>query len=87
LLLFPKLDAVIHHRGAGTTATAGASGVPQVIVPHILDQYYHGRRIFLSHLDPKPIPRSAFTESRLTAALEHCLSDPGIRQAAKKQGK
>ncbi|MCA1792442.1 MAG: glycosyltransferase [Desulfotignum sp.] len=86
LLLFPKLDAVIHHGGAGTTATAGASGVPQVIVPHILDQYYHGRRIFLSHLGPKPIPRSALTESRLTAALENCLSDPGIRQAAKKTG-
>ena len=41
---------------------------------------------FLSHLGPKPIPRSAFTESRLTAALENCLSDPGIRQAAKNWG-
>jgi UDP:flavonoid glycosyltransferase YjiC (YdhE family) len=86
LLLFPKLDAVIHHGGAGTTATASVSGVPQVIVPHILDQYYHGRRIFLSHLGPRPIPRSKLTESRLTAALEQCLSDPGIRQAAKKTG-
>jgi UDP:flavonoid glycosyltransferase YjiC (YdhE family) len=86
LQLFPKLDAVIHHGGAGTTATAGASGVPQVIVPHILDQYYHGRKIFLSRLGPKPIPRAAITESRLTAALEQCLSDPAIRQAAKKTG-
>ncbi len=86
LQLFPKLDAVIHHGGAGTTATAGASGVPQVIVPHILDQYYHGRRIFLSRLGPKPVPRAALTESRLTAALEQCLSDPAIRQAAKKTG-
>jgi UDP:flavonoid glycosyltransferase YjiC (YdhE family) len=86
LLLFPKLDAVIHHGGAGTTATAGVSGVPQVIVPHILDQYYHGRRIFLSRLGPKPIPRAVLTESRLTAALEQCLFDPVIRQAAKKTG-
>ena len=86
LRLFPKLDAVIHHGGAGTTATAGVSGVPQIIVPHILDQYYHGRRIFLSHIGPKPIPRDLLTESRLTAALEQCLSDPGIRQAARKTG-
>jgi len=86
LLLFPRLGAVIHHGGAGTTATAGVSGVPQVIVPHILDQYYHGRRIFLSRLGPQPIPRASLTESRLTAALEQCLSDPGIRQAAKKTG-
>jgi UDP:flavonoid glycosyltransferase YjiC (YdhE family) len=86
LRLFPRLDAVIHHGGAGTTATAGASGVPQIIVPHILDQYYHGRRIFLSHIGPEPIPRALLTEARLTAALEQCLFDPGIRQAAKKTG-
>ncbi|WP_024333397.1 glycosyltransferase [Desulfotignum balticum] len=86
LRLFPKLDAVIHHGGAGTTATAGASCVPQIIVPHILDQYYHGRRIFLSHIGPEPIPRALLTEARLTAALEQCLFDPGIRQAAKKTG-
>ena len=86
LQLFPRLDAVIHHGGAGTTATAGVSGVPQVIVPHILDQYYHGRRIFLSHIGPEPIPRALLTESRLTAALEQCLFDPVIRQAAGKTG-
>ena len=86
LRLFPRLDAVIHHGGAGTTATAGVSGVPQVIVPHILDQYYHGRRIFLSHIGPKPIPRAMLTESRLTAALEQCLFDPVIRQAAGNTG-
>jgi UDP:flavonoid glycosyltransferase YjiC (YdhE family) len=86
LRLFPRLDAVIHHGGAGTTATAGVSGVPQVIVPHILDQYYHGRRVYLSHIGPEPIPRAMLTESRLTAALEQCLFDPGIRQAAGKTG-
>lgn len=86
LLLFPGMDAVIHHGGAGTTATATVSGIPQVIVPHILDQYYHGRKIFLSHLGPRPIPRAKLTVSRLTAALEQCLFNPKIRQAAKKTG-
>ena len=31
------MAAVIHHGGAGTTAI---SGIPQIIVLHILDQYY-----------------------------------------------
>jgi hypothetical protein len=37
LTLFPRMAAVIHHGGAGTTATCAVSGVPQVIVPHVLD--------------------------------------------------
>jgi hypothetical protein len=40
-----------------------------------------------SGLGPKPIPISALIESRLTAALEHCLPDSGIKQAVKKTGK
>lgn len=45
LKLFPRMAAVIHHGGAGTTATSAASGVPQIVVPHVLDQYYWGHRV------------------------------------------
>jgi len=38
LKLFPHMAAVIHHGGAGTTASCAISGMPQIIVPHILDQ-------------------------------------------------
>lgn len=43
--LFPRVDLVVHHGGAGTTATALRAGVPQLIVPHIVDQFFHARRI------------------------------------------
>jgi len=85
--LFPRMAAVIHHGGAGTTATAAASGVPQLIVPHILDQYFHGHRIFLSGLGPAPIPFSRLTNARLSHGLDQCLNNPHIRQAAKNTGK
>ena len=87
LMLFPQTDAVIHHGGAGTTATTAISGVPQVIVPHILDQYFHGQKIYLSNLGPKPIWRSKLTADKLAAALENCLCNPKIKQTAKKTGK
>jgi UDP:flavonoid glycosyltransferase YjiC (YdhE family) len=87
LMLFPQTDAVIHHGGAGTTATTAISGVPQVIVPHILDQYFHGQKIYLSNLGPKPIPRSKLTIRNLSAALKECLSNPKIKQTAEKTGK
>jgi UDP:flavonoid glycosyltransferase YjiC (YdhE family) len=82
-VLFPRMAAVIHHGGAGTTATAAAAGVPQVIVPHILDQHYHGRRIFLSGLGPEPIPLPQLTRERLFQALAHCLTNQRIRQTAR----
>ena len=87
LMLFPQTDAVVHHGGAGTTATTAISGIPQVIVPHILDQYFHGQKIYLSNLGPKPIWRSKLTLGKLSGALEECLTNPEIKQTAKKTGK
>jgi UDP:flavonoid glycosyltransferase YjiC (YdhE family) len=87
LELFPQTCTVIHHGGAGTTATAAVSGVPQVIVPHILDQYFHGHRIYLDRLGPRPIHRSRLTKGRLVAALMECLSNPKIKKTAEHVGK
>jgi vancomycin aglycone glucosyltransferase len=36
---FERVDAVVHHGGAGTTTTAGLAGAPQVIVPQMDDQH------------------------------------------------
>jgi UDP:flavonoid glycosyltransferase YjiC (YdhE family) len=78
------MAAVIHHGGAGTTASSAISGVPQIIVPHILDQYYWGNQIFQSKLGPSPIWRSELTSKKLAAAIRECLSNERIRQNARK---
>jgi UDP:flavonoid glycosyltransferase YjiC (YdhE family) len=83
LHLFPKMAAIIHHGGAGTTATAAISGQPQIIVPHILDQYYWGRRIHSANLGPKPIRRSRLSVQKLAAAINACVSDDTFKQTAK----
>ncbi|MCB0075524.1 MAG: hypothetical protein KDE20_28920, partial [Caldilineaceae bacterium] len=43
--LFPRVAAVVHHGGAGTTATAARAGVPQVIAPMFSDQPYWASRV------------------------------------------
>jgi UDP:flavonoid glycosyltransferase YjiC (YdhE family) len=78
--LFPKMAVVVHHGGAGTTATAAISGVPQVIVPHILDQYYWGERIRRSKLGPPPIWRSRLTATKLGKAIRSCTQSRAYRQ-------
>jgi UDP:flavonoid glycosyltransferase YjiC (YdhE family) len=83
LRLFPRMAAVVHHGGAGTTASGALSGVPQIIVPHILDQYYWGRRVHESGLGPKPIPRSRLSDRRLAAAIRECLSNKLYARTAK----
>jgi UDP:flavonoid glycosyltransferase YjiC (YdhE family) len=82
LKLFPRMAAVVHHGGAGTTATCAASGVPQVIVPHILDQHYWAHRVWRAGLGPRPIRRTALEEHQLAETLRLSISDPAMREQA-----
>ncbi|GGU78273.1 glycosyltransferase [Lentzea flava] len=43
--LFRRVAVVVHHGGAGTTTTAAAAGTPQVVLPHMYDQYYWGSQV------------------------------------------
>lgn len=72
--LFPQMAAVVHHGGAGTSASAFRAGVPQVVVPHIADQPYWGRRVHELGVGSTPIRRKDFSVDRLAAALGVALS-------------
>lgn len=43
--LFGYASIVIHHGGAGTTASVLHAGVPNIIIPHIADQQWWGSEI------------------------------------------
>ncbi len=43
--LFPRLSVVVHHGGAGTTASAARAGAPQLVVPMFSDQFYWASRV------------------------------------------
>jgi UDP:flavonoid glycosyltransferase YjiC (YdhE family) len=82
-LLFPRTAVVVHHGGSGTTAQALRAGVPQVLLPLILDQFHHAHRLHLAGIAPRPVPMEKITAAGLTAAIEAALELPaGPRQAA-----
>ncbi|RKR03221.1 glycosyltransferase [Maricaulis maris] len=56
--LFPHCRAVIHHGGAGTLDTAARAGRPQIILPHMLDQFWNAAMLARQGLAPKPSGRS-----------------------------
>lgn len=78
--LFRRVAAVVHHGGAGTTATAALAGAPQVVLPQIVDQpYWAGRVADLGIGTVHPGP--SLTTRSLTAAIETALA-PGVRARA-----
>ncbi|KAJ6559217.1 glycosyltransferase family 1 protein [Mycena vulgaris] len=43
--LFPQMDAVVHHGGAGTTGASLRAGVPTLIKPWFGDQFFWASRV------------------------------------------
>jgi UDP:flavonoid glycosyltransferase YjiC (YdhE family) len=80
--LFPRVAAVVHHGGAGTVMTAARAGVPQVLAPHLLDQYYWGRQIQRLGLGPRPLSRRRLEADALAGALGDVFADAGFRRRA-----
>lgn len=81
--LFPRLAAVVHHGGSGTTSAALRAGVPQVIVPHFLDQYYFAHRLEVLGIAPAAIPVRKLDSERLARAIDAAIAlDPEPRMAA-----
>lgn len=80
--LFPRMAAVVHHGGAGTTAAGLRAGVPTVICPFFGDQPFWGRRVAALGAGPAPIPQRRLTVEALSAAIQAAVSDPAMRERA-----
>lgn len=84
--LFHRVSAVVHHGGAGTTASGLRAGVPNVIVPHMADQPFWGRRVAALGAGPKPVPAAKLTAHGLAEAIRQATGDPVMRQRATDLG-
>ncbi|KUJ23026.1 UDP-Glycosyltransferase/glycogen phosphorylase [Mollisia scopiformis] len=81
--LFPKVSAVVHHGGAGTTAIGLKCGKPTMIVPFFGDQQFWGAMIGEAGAGAKPIPYKSLTADKLAEGIKQCLTDEA-RKAAEK---
>lgn len=80
--LFPQMSALIHHGGAGTTASGFRAGVPMMIVPHAGDQAYWGRTVHELGVGIKPIPRKKLSVEKLAEAIMTLTSSNVMRANA-----
>jgi sterol 3beta-glucosyltransferase len=84
--LFPRMAAVVHHGGAGTTAEGLRAGAPSVIVPFMVDQPFWGRRVKALGAGPEPVPMKKLTAGRLAGAIQAAVTQPEIKRAAARLG-
>jgi sterol 3beta-glucosyltransferase len=81
--LFPRCTALVHHGGAGTTASGLRAGLPAVVVPFFGDQFFWAWRVHELGAGPHWIPRKRLTAQRLAAAVHQAVHDAGMRAAAR----
>lgn len=85
--LFPRMAAVVHHGGMGTTSAGLRAGVPSMAVPFFGDQYFWGRRIAEIRAGAAPINRPALTSDRLAASIVQMTEDRLLQRVAGEIGR
>lgn len=84
--LFPRMSAVVHHGGAGTTAAGLRAGIPSIVIPHANDQFAWGRRVHELGVSSEPIPKKELTAEKLSVAISDVLTED-IKRSARVLGK
>lgn len=84
--LFDRVTGVVHHGGAGTTGAGLRAGKPTMIIPHMSDQPFWGRRVYELGVGVRPIPRHRITSELLADGIRTLVDDAQMRAAAEKLG-
>lgn len=84
--LFPRMAAVVHHGGSGTTAAGLRAGKPTVICPFIADQPFWGQVVYERGVGPQPILQKKLTADKLAAAIQTAVTDRFMQQRATELG-
>jgi UDP:flavonoid glycosyltransferase YjiC (YdhE family) len=84
--LFPRMAALVHHGGSGTTGAAFRSGIPQIVVPYSFDQPFWATRTYRLGVGVKPISRKRLTVDRLAKAIDAAVHNADIRRRAAEVG-
>ncbi|GGR76996.1 glycosyl transferase [Streptomyces humidus] len=85
--LFPRMAAVVHHGGAGTTASALRAEVPSLVCPFFGDQSYWAARVHHLGAGPRPLPFRQFTVPALARRLRELTRNPGYTEASRRLGR
>jgi rhamnosyltransferase subunit B len=78
--LLPKVAALVHHGGIGTTAQALAAGIPQLVMPLAHDQFDNAARVKRLGVGDWIVP-SRFRGPKVAASLDALLTSEAVKRA------
>lgn len=80
-LLFPRAATIVHQGGIGTVHQALSSGRPQLVVPHLGDQYDNAARVVRLGCG-RSLARPRYRSDTVAAALRALAEDPLVSARA-----
>jgi sterol 3beta-glucosyltransferase len=81
--LFPRVKAIVHHGGIGTTAECLRAGKPMMVCPVLYpvgDQYFWGDLAYKKGLAVKPVPASRLTPAIFKERIAQLTSSSLIQR-------
>ncbi|MFC5863220.1 glycosyltransferase [Acidicapsa dinghuensis] len=83
--LFPRMTAVIHHGGSGTSHSAARAGVPSIVVPFAGDQFFWAEHLRLAGIAPVAVDGRRPSVKAFAGALDFVASEE-VRNRARVLG-
>jgi UDP:flavonoid glycosyltransferase YjiC (YdhE family) len=84
--LFPRMAAVVHHGGAGTTGAGLRAGVPSIITPVVADQYAWADQVVKAGVGPQAPAFKALTAENLAEAIHKAVHNADLRTRVAQLG-
>jgi sterol 3beta-glucosyltransferase len=84
--IFPKMYAVIHHGGSGTTHLAIKYGCATMIIPHLFDQFVWDKIISDLGVGPKGIKIKKINNKNLEPKILELLNNRSYKEKSEKIG-
>jgi len=84
--IFPKMYAVIHHGGAGTTHLEIKYGCAAMIIPHFMDQFLWNDMICGLGIGPKGVKVSRITTKNLEPKVLELLNTKSFKEKSVQIG-
>jgi len=84
--LFPRMAAVMHHGGAGSTGAGLRAGVPSLITPFAGDQRVWAERVVKLGVGPRAPQHRQLTAEKLAKVIQAAVHDSALRARAAALG-
>lgn len=81
---FPRMYAIVHHGGSGTTHTALKYGCANLIIPHIIDQYIWNKIIFNKGAGPMGIDVNKINSKNIEPKILDLVNNESFKLKAEE---